>query len=224
MRAKGKSAVQCEHELAVLASARQAVEGGKPPRVAEEDIVWLAPAIFGRIAMWERGLARKRELISEIEAELRTTTDEEGRQQLLKERREGEADAKEDQLLNEAAGRVAHVIETEQHVARILSGSSPIPEGTSPRWCETLSGQMARVSEQREYIVRYDRSMDLLRTQALLVAAGQLPKLGPVQEHSAKAWKNIERCVKQLHMMGVDLKAAGASRLVDGVEVRDERR
>ena len=209
MRAKGKSVAQCEKELAVLGHVQQALGSGQRPQLKTADLPWLTAMLWGHMSRGEEEAARQRKLIEEIDQEA-SEADEEDQQHLAECRQDAVAELQEAREDEKTTGRRVHGVETARDLAAVLSGATPLPEGTKTVWIDTLSTKIAIVAEQRNRVRGYDMHIETLRLQATHVAAQILPQLEPIQRHSATIWKNIERCLKQLALLGVDLKSSAS--------------
>ena len=207
MRCKGKRPDQCGKELAMLVPARQALQAGAAPRLDEAGLRWVADVMWGRITMYEDDCAEARAQIEGIEAELERTSDVEEGEYLASVIEDEKKRLDEATLENKQAGRDAHGVETKKDVLAVFAGRSPVPDGKQDRWVETIGERIAIVTEQRNLVLQHEHRMEALRCAALGVAADRIPQLMPIQQHSAGVWRNIERCIKQLATLGMDLKS-----------------
>lgn len=208
-RARGKTSAQCRNELRALRALCSAVCGnrGEPLTIPVQDVGMLAPTMWNRITFWERQWRQQAEEIDDIDVDMKTADDEE-RVRLAEARLEAERLQSEAEEEARKGGRADHGIETLDDVARILTGERPIPAGTRNAWAASINVEIEMVADEERCAVRYEERLSAMRTTVAEQATYALACMGPVRQHSATVWKNIDRCMKRLASLGVDIRRA----------------
>ena len=220
-RTSGKSLADCDQEIAVLTRVRAALRASESPRLSAVEVQQMAVILWERITIWEHRCEEHRRLVTEVDSDLKTVTKDEDREHWESERQDALAELREDEQLDEQEGCTAHGVESKKDVEEILSGHRSIPTDARRRWEETLTDEIAHVKEQRDLIASHDTYMQRIRSAALDGAAAAIPRLAPIEQYASGIWKNVERCVKQLSMLGMNLNSAGLKLGTPNEEARD---
>lgn len=209
MRTGGKTPARCHQELAVLVALRQAIAAGEKPAVTETDVPWLTEMLWHHITGAESACNEQHTELAEREAELEQVAAGEEQDSLLQQRQEALDRLHASEEADRVSGRQAHGLKSVQDLEDVLAGKATVPELARGLWVESVAHSITIVTEQRALGLEWEGHIDSLRNEALRQAAERLPQLAPIQQHEAAIWRNIERCIRQLALLGADLEGLG---------------
>ncbi len=178
-----------------------------PLRVPSHDVDWLSTIIWNRISFWDRKMEELNREIDDIDSQA-PTADEDTKEWLEKERQKAENDLREAKAEDQKSGRLVHGIQTLTDVREILGEVRLIPNGTRATWEDTVALEISMVGQAKEGALNYEKRLSAMQTRAAQQAVQAVDTLGPIRQHSATVWKNVDRCLKRLEMFGVNLKGA----------------
>jgi hypothetical protein len=209
MRTGGKTIARCHQELVVLVALRQAFAAGEKPAVAEADVPWLTEMLWHIITRAESSCNAQHKQLDEIDEALDVVTAEDEQDGLLQRRQKVLDQLQESEEDDKTCGCTLHGLKSIEDLKDVLSGKVAVPDSARELWEATVALAITIVSEQRALGRDWESHIENLRNEALRQAAERLPQLTPIQQHAAAIWRNIERCIRQLALLGADLEGLG---------------
>lgn len=209
--ARERSSDECRRELQALRALVKNIYENRESliRVPPHDLECLATVVWNRITFWERQIAQANRELQDVIEEERGESDV-SKERLAKDRQEKENSLREFQQEDQKSGRMALGVQSQDDVRAILSGERLIPTGKQDAWEDMLQVEISVVGETEQGALLYEKRLSAMQTRAAQQAVQAVDTLGPVRQHSATVWKNIDKCLHRLELVGVNIKGTKA--------------